>query len=262
MAEGLIEIFSDLPPGSPLFERFSFIDAEELPEFERIVEQARQGGVPQLPSAAQARLVALGLSYNEQRHRMNVLEPGFEDRVVRARQSLRTYLPQGYAGDITFYDPEEALAGASLRDNMLFGRIAYGVSNAEARVTAILAGVLAAQGLTDTVNRMGLDAEAGSGGRQLQPRQRSAVALARAMIGRPAVLILDNAFAGYSASDVQAALRQIRAELTGRTLLVTLNDSAEAEGLDRILTFDGPKLSQDSRTGAADEAAPANAAMA
>ncbi len=254
MAEGLIEIFSDLPPGSPLFERFSFIDAEDLPDFERIVEQARQGGVTRLPSAAQARLVALGLSYNEQRHRMNVLEPGFEDRVVRVRRSLRTYLPQGYADAITFYDPDVALAGASLRDNMLFGRIAYGVSNAESRVVAILAGVLAAHGLTEAVNRMGLDAEAGSGGKQLQPRQRGAVALARAMIGRPSVLVLDSAFPGYSAGDMQAALAQIRAELTGRTLLVTLNDSAEAEGFDRILTFEGPRLARDSRGEARDEA--------
>ncbi|MGL4727538.1 MAG: ABC transporter transmembrane domain-containing protein [Bosea sp. (in: a-proteobacteria)] len=245
MAEGLIEIFADLPAGSPLFERFSFIDAEAMPEFERIVEQANQLGVTRLGPNAQAKLVELSLSYNEQRHRMKVLDPGFEERILRTRNSLRTYLPQGYSSEINFYEPDNAMLGATLRDNVLFGRIAYGVANAEARVTTIIKEALATHGLIETVNQMGLDAEAGPGGRLLQPRQRSAVALARALIGRPDTLVLDNALANFSQTDAKALIGRLQAELTGRTLIVTLNDANEAAGFERVLMFEGGRMVED-----------------
>jgi putative ABC transport system ATP-binding protein len=245
MAEGLIEIYADLPAGSPLFERFSFIDADAVPEFERIIEQAKQFGVTRLVPNAQARLLELSLSYNEQRHRMQVLEPGFEERVLRTRKSLRTYLPQSYSNEIDFYEPDRAMLGATLRDNIIFGRIAYGVANAEARVNTIIKQALATHGLIETVNQMGLDAEVGTSGRQLQPRQRSAVALARALIGKPDTLVLDNALANFSQTETRALISRLQAELTGRTLIVTLNDKNEASGFERMLVFEGARLVED-----------------
>jgi putative ABC transport system ATP-binding protein len=242
MAETVFEIFADLPAGSPLFERFSFIDADDLPEFERIVEQARQLGVTRLGPQAQSRLIELGLAYNEQRHRMNVLEPGFEDRVIRARRSLRTYLPADYAEFVDFYDPDRPIRGTNLRDNILFGRIAHGVPNAEARVLDILRGALEAAGITGAVNQMGLDAPAGPSGRQLVPRQRAAVVLVRALIGRPDMLVLDNALSSFTPSEARIVIARIRQDLTGRSLVVTLNDMDEAAEFDLAIEFDGPRL--------------------
>ena len=41
IAETMIEIFRGLPPGHPLFEQFSFIAADELPEYEAILRRRR-----------------------------------------------------------------------------------------------------------------------------------------------------------------------------------------------------------------------------
>ena len=45
IAETMTEIFRGLPPGHPLFEQFSFIGADELPEYEAILRRrARRNG--------------------------------------------------------------------------------------------------------------------------------------------------------------------------------------------------------------------------
>ena len=78
IAETMIEIFRGLPPGHPLFEQFSFIGADELPEFEAILSRRAgradgQGGerppVFALPHGI-TRLIGLPLGYIEPRHRL------------------------------------------------------------------------------------------------------------------------------------------------------------------------------------------------
>jgi putative ABC transport system ATP-binding protein len=254
MAEAVIEIFTDLPPGHPLFERFSVIQAEDMPEFKRIAELARQEGVTRLSPALQARLIGLALSYNEQRHRMKVLDDAFEKRVVRGRHSLRTYLPQPYKDDIAFHDVDTVTQQASIRDNILFGRISYGVANAETKVNELVRRTLREMGLEEALYAIGLGADVGPAGRLLQPRQRAIVALARGVIARPDALVLDGALSALSPAEARVVLAEMRAELTERTLLVTFADLAEAQGFDRALVFDGPRLSEDIAPDQADAA--------
>lgn len=242
MAQGVIEIFADLPPGSPLFERFSFIGAEDMPVFERIAEQARLDGLGNLSPDAQARLVELALSYDETRHRMDVLDPAFEARVVRARGSLRTYLPQSYHDAIEFYDADKPILAASILDNVLFGRIGYGVANAETKVADLVRGAMRAHGVESVLFARGLAHDVGPGGRQLQPRQRALLALARGLLARPDTLVVDRALAALTGSEARAILARLRTERDGLTLVVTCDDIGQAAGFDAIHVFEGPRL--------------------
>ena len=60
-----------------------------------------------------------------------LVDPLFKARTLRARASFRRYLPLHYADDIEFYDPDRYMKAAPIRDNILFGRIGYGIANAE-----------------------------------------------------------------------------------------------------------------------------------
>ena len=72
-------------------------------------------------------LVALALGYIEPKHRLNLLDIALRRRVLRARHSFKTYLPGEKADEIEFYDPADVIHGASVRDNLLFGRIGFGM---------------------------------------------------------------------------------------------------------------------------------------
>ncbi len=92
MAETAIEVFADLAPGDPLFARFSYIPADRMSDYQRLVEQAKaRGRVTELSRDGQAQLIELGLSFTEPRHRLPLLTPQLITRILgRARASAAT----------------------------------------------------------------------------------------------------------------------------------------------------------------------------
>jgi putative ABC transport system ATP-binding protein len=232
-----------LPAGNPLFERFSFVRADMMAEITRSVEAVRvRGSVAQINPADLSVFLNLALGYVETRLRLGLMEPLLQARIVRARESFRSYLPQSYAGEVEFYDAERYLAAAPVVDNILFGRIAYGIGNARARVSELITETLRDCGLIALVNRLGLDFEVGLGGRNLLASQRASVALARAIILRPDILILDDALSVMTPGDARKVLQSLRKERHGRTLLAVMGDAGEAGEFDQVLVFDGARL--------------------
>jgi putative ABC transport system ATP-binding protein len=245
MAETAIEIFADLEPGDPLFARFSFINAVEMPEYQKLAEQARQrGDMSQLATDGQARLIELALSYVEPKHRLQLVTPHLRARVLRARLSFRRHLPQAYAADIEFYQRDVYMASGTLQDNLLFGRIAIDEADAPNRVREATSEALRDLGLDREIDRIGLSSDVGPSGRYLQPEQRASLALARALLPRSSIVVLDGALNAFSPSEARQILGAIRAAMAGRTLVVTLPDIAAAEGFDTALVFNGPHLAE------------------
>src|SRR5690606_3221736 len=55
VAETMVELFADLPPGHEFFELFSFISSEDLPEFQAILNRVGRGGVEGLSATDRLR---------------------------------------------------------------------------------------------------------------------------------------------------------------------------------------------------------------
>src|SRR5690606_39574634 len=129
--------------GDPLFERYSLIRADEMEHYRKLLDIVRQpGGKQHLSPGARTRLIALALGYIEPRHRLSLLDPAFNARILRARASFMRHLPREYEGRIEFYDPAKIMMAAPIRDNILFGRIAFKGSRAEQRVWQVVRKVI------------------------------------------------------------------------------------------------------------------------
>lgn len=260
IVESAVEIFADLPPGHPLFERFAFADAEALAELARILEAARAaGGLAALPEADQARLVDLALGYAEARTRFGLVDEAFEKRVVTARRRFRQSLPLTYVGEIEFYEAEQFLAQAPVVDNLLFGRIAFGVANAEQRVNEVMIETLSALDLEPAINRLGLAHDVGPGGRFLFPPQRAAIALARAILARPQILVIDGALSAFPQAEARRILEALGRRMQGGTLIVSLAQLPADDEFDEVLSFEGPRLVSHRKRDAAPALAQASA---
>ncbi len=84
IARNLSEIFKDVPPGHPLFRRFSLITPEMVPEYEaRLSRLAPTGRLPEEDSKA---FLALALAYVEPRMRFRPRRP---DPEVAGRRRTR-----------------------------------------------------------------------------------------------------------------------------------------------------------------------------
>src|SRR5690606_38049826 len=170
ITETMTEIFRDLPPGHPLFEQFSFIDADELPDFDDILRRVAAKGLKALNGEDRSRLLALALDYIEPRHRLGLLDDRLRQAIVSARVIFRKELDGSiWAPQLDLYDPGSVCDAAPLRENLLFGRIAHGIADAQSRVMRVVSAVVDELGLREEVEKVGLGFQVGPGGRLLAP---------------------------------------------------------------------------------------------
>jgi putative ABC transport system ATP-binding protein len=232
VAETMVELFSGLPPGHEFFERFSFIRHEDLPSYKEILARATEGGLAGLEAAERDQLLALPFKLVQARHRLGLIDEALERRIVEARRHFAAHLPPELKGAVEFFDPEHYNGAASLQDNILFGKIVSAQAEAATRIGALLRQVLDELGLRPLVVRIGLDYQVGVGGARLAGPERQKVAIARAILKRPAVLILDQAAAML---DPAAQVRVLEGVLgcrrgSGVIWVLQRNDLAERFG--------------------------------
>jgi ATP-binding cassette subfamily B protein len=128
--------------------------------------------------------------------------------------------------------PQEAfLFSRSIEDNITLGRAGLDVRGA-ARAAAVDADVEAfADGYATIVGERGLTVSGG---------QRQRLALARALAGRPRILVLDDVFASVDAATEEEIVRALRA--SGLTTLVMTHRLRVAQAADRVVVLDAGRV--------------------
>ena len=247
VAETMVELFSGLPPGHEFFAQYSFIRQEDLPQFEAILKHVTEVGLRGLDETERRALLALPFRLIAARHRLGLIDESFEARVVEARQHFARHLPAGMRSAVEFFDPARYNGAASLQDNILFGKIAYGEADAPLRVPAVLSEVLDTLSLRATVIDVGLDYQVGSGGSRLSLAQRQRAAIARALLKCPDLLILNEATAALDGQAQAKVTQGLRQEMEARGLIWVLHRASLARNFDRVLVMSGGKLQEQGR---------------
>ncbi len=156
-----------------------------------------------------------------------------EGRITLDGHDLRDLTVRSLRRNVGFAFEEPTLFSASVRENLLMG--APDASEEEVRQALEVAQAGFALDLP-----WGLDTRIGEQGLSLSGGQRQRLALARAIIGRPAVLVLDDPLSAldvHTEALVQAALRPLLA--TSTVFLVVHRPSTVAPADRSILLEDG-----------------------
>jgi len=242
IARTMVEIFADLPAGHPFFDQFSFIDADDLPDFRNLIAKLDKHGADALDESERLALRRLPFDYVEARHRLALVDADIEAMVVAARRRIAERVAESDPDAIAFYRPDAYNATASLQDNILFGRLAYGQAKAEETVGRAVTEVLDQLGLRTTVIEVGLDYEVGIGGNRLSAAQRQKIGLGRALLKRPDILIVNDALAVLDSGSQARLLRRVLERRKGRGVIWTLQRPESAENFDRVLVMDEGRL--------------------
>jgi ATP-binding cassette, subfamily B, multidrug efflux pump len=88
----------------------------------------------------------------------------------------------------------------------------------------------------------GLETVVGERGITLSGGQRQRVALARAIVSEPRLLILDDSLSSVDAETEQVILRNLRAVMTGRTVVLISHRVAAVKDADQILCLDQGRI--------------------
>ena len=249
IAETMIEIFENISAETYFFDRFSFVSAADLPRFSDIVSRWRGDGLDALSDGDRLHLMELASSYCEPRHRLGLLTDEVERLVLAARATLQGSAAQGIAEGIEFFDPNRYCTAASIGDNLLFGRVDQRMAGASDLVTGVLRRVVQASGFERRIQSFGLEAQTGPGGRFISPTQRSALALARCLVKRPAILVVDQLLSIFGDVEGRAILDGVRGWMEGHTVVVTTRDDRPPGTFDEVLSFEGNRISATSVVG-------------
>jgi putative ABC transport system ATP-binding protein len=244
IAETMVELFSGLSPDNPLFEQYSFISADELPNVRLLLQRLGGKGIDAVPEADRPRLMTLPFRYIEARHRLGLVDAAMEERLLAARHAFAAGLPAPLRGAVEFYDFQRYNSVATLQDNILFGRLVYGQAQSEQRIGTLISEVLNELDLRNSVIEVGLEFNVGVGGKRLTANQRQKLGIARALIKRPQLLIVNEAVASFDGRTQDRIRDNIlaMAKKGDRGVVWIANRPAQAEPFEQIVVMQGGRI--------------------
>jgi ATP-binding cassette subfamily C protein LapB len=149
---------------------------------------------------------------------------------------LRQIDPADYRMRVGFVSQEPRLFKGTLRENVLMGRPNLDASR--------LAEVARVTGLDRVVGShpQGWDLSVGEMGGLLSGGQRQLVALARCLITKPQILLMDEPTSSMDAQSEVMFLRQLKEAAGARTLIMVTHRPAVLELVDRVIVVDGGRI--------------------
>lgn len=237
VASTMVELFADLPPGHEFFDRYSFIEQEDLPLYQAVLTRIGREGIEALNPDERMLLMSLPFRLSPARHRLDIITDEFRESLMKARQIFAAEIPEDLADSIEQFDQDRYTAAASIQDNILFGKIAYGHARGGDRVRAIIGEVVEESGLKTQIMEVGLGFEVGIAGGRLSSIQRQKLALGRAVIKNPDVLILNEATASLDGAGQARVMRNLLETFKGRSVIWMLHRPSQASLFDQVVVM-------------------------
>ncbi|MCP5363812.1 MAG: ATP-binding cassette domain-containing protein [Hyphomicrobiales bacterium] len=242
VARIMVDLFEGLQPGHEFFERFSFIDSATLPELQAVVQRLRFGDVKTADPKDVSLLMSLPFQLVPARHRLGLLNERIEQQLLKARHAFAENLPEMYRDAIAFFDRSSFVRSATIQDNILFGKLAYGRLKAQETVGDLMRTVIDELGLRQLILKIGLDFEVGVGGRRLSTGQRQKLGLARALLKKPDIMIIDQATAALDQNSKEIVHRTLLSDNQHFGVVWVVGEEFDLEHFDKFVRFDAGRV--------------------
>lgn len=245
IAETMLELFSNVSGDSGLLGSYSFINQDEIPEFERIVRVAKSGQQrPGLSDADRSRLTGLAFKLVPARHRLGVMDDDLKGEIIAARKRFLEGVVKNSDNFVAF-DPDVYLPPLTIEDNLLFGRARVDRRDARRRIDDVIRAIVEETGLRRPIIFAGFGYHVGVSGSRLSAGQRRRIALVRGLLKNAKITILDDIATGMTDDDktLRTGLRSVLAEKT--FLFGTSNAEIAAEFDQRIVLDQGRILDKE-----------------
>jgi putative ABC transport system ATP-binding protein len=176
----------------------------------------------------------LALAFIQTRDRLDVIDDARIARLMECQARARQFLSG--RDDFVFFDQDRFSPGRTVADNIINAKRRFDRKSAWKLLAEKMEAAIRAAGLRDDLIRLGLSAPAGNAGSNLSATARRRIALVRALLKRPKLLILDGIAGGNDPGDI--ALRaMIRTELPDATVIFAATDGVAGDA-DMVVKID------------------------
>lgn len=231
LARQTVDILGDLPEDALFFEQ-SPIRPEELEDWKTFVARGRVS-LKDLPQEDQERLLEVALRFIPGRHKMVPFSSMFESMLLEGREHFRTALEDHDPGAVSFFRADDYIQSQSILDNILFGKTKTDQPHVMDRIQQSIVMLLIEQDMLEAVVAIGLQFRVGNKGDKLSGGQKQKLAIARAFIKEPPILIMDEATSALDNRSQSRIQNLIESKWKGHSTLV-----AVVHRLDIITNFD------------------------
>ncbi len=249
IAENVVEIFAGLPPDHPLFQQLEHITVEDIAYYQQFMQKRRRKPGLIVSETERKAIVKLSLYYIEPRYRFGVLSREIMDQIVAARDLFYANLPMKLRDRIERYDPHRYMGAATLRENILFGKLTHRSPDAPAKIRKIAARLTREMGLYDSFIDLGLSYDVGASGRRLTPVQRHKLSLARALIRRSSYYIFNKPLPGLDRRAqeeiVKNVLQFLQDQDNNPSVVWVLSNTSLSRMFHRVIVFDRGSVVED-----------------
>jgi ABC-type multidrug transport system fused ATPase/permease subunit len=232
LARQTVDILGNLPAEAVFFEQ-SPMNADELPDYKTVVEHLRRRGLDDLAAPDRDRLLRLALRFTPAVHKMVALPDDLQRLLLDARAGFRTRVTSDLPGVFTFYSKNDYIFSQTILNNILFGKAKTSTPQAQEVITQNIIQVLIERDLLETIVEIGMHYNVGGKGEKLSGGQRQKLAIARAFLKSPRLLIMDEATSALDNTSQARIQNLLETRWKRRSTLV-----AVVHRLDTIRNFD------------------------
>lgn len=237
----LARAFGEVGPNHPLLRRLTSIGAEQ---FQRLIELAPRIDPDRIDNLVQQdRITLLELIFQVTARDLGSAVPApLTQTIVESRAVARAGLGDLTARGFEAIVPGRYHASLTVLENLLGGAVRSRSATWQRRLKRVVMDVLAERGLDGALRLLIEDVDAGPGGENLSVASREHIAVTRALIHRPDVLILDHALASAGVSDRTHMWSRLRDLLPDATVLVIEPELASQDGFDHVIRIRDGRL--------------------
>jgi ABC-type multidrug transport system fused ATPase/permease subunit len=187
-----VDILGELPPDAAFFEQ-SPIRADEFQEYKTLAEHLKKSSRLQTDEGHSTMLLELALRFIPGRHKMVKLSDDLIRRIVTASQLFRKRISKEHPGAFSFYRKSDYIVSHTILNNLFFGKLKTTSPQIQDAINEQIVQLLIEEDLLETILEIGLQFQVGTRGDRLSGGQRQKIAIARAFLKNPRILIMDEA---------------------------------------------------------------------
>ncbi|MEM7506106.1 MAG: ABC transporter transmembrane domain-containing protein [Pseudomonadota bacterium] len=229
------ELVGAVESDSIVLDSFAAYSKSELQTSAELLEELGPKGIGSVNLEQRRFLISLALKYVPTRDRLDVLDDQRSARFQAYREAARGALDG--RNDFVSFDKDQFNPAQTIAENLLHGRRRFDRKSAWKTLDAQIEQAVDAAGLRQQLIRLGLDRPVGNGGAGMSASLKRRIALVRAVISRPRILVLDGVAAGDGPTDISLR-KAIREELPGATLIYAANTEKAAEDASRVIEIE------------------------
>ena len=240
----------------PYFFKATPIPSEDMAQFEKLLQKHPTFRPNEINEADQRQLLALALTFIPAEHKIAVTSTHLKEKIIQFRKAfLQEFIGIDFdqcekiSTDFPIYCPDSYTPTRSVMENLIFGSVRTSYASAWPQIKAIVTTILHEH--SDVFNALidvALDYETGSQGSKLSGGQKQKIAIARALIKSPPLLILDEATASLDNRSQQRIQSYITDHFKGCSTVISVIHRLDLlPNYDRILVLKEGKIVEQGR---------------